>query len=148
MSRTTQEIHFINKIDCKFPYANAHAAEQLIQEAIAISPNAVFKLVEELVRVPESKRKEISIETLCQLLEQTLSKYQHPLVDPICQIGQLLIKEQKTAQSDILSILLKIKNFPGQYAALSIACDASPSSKVDNLYQEIIYFWESKGDAN
>lgn len=73
------EIQFLDKIDCNFPYHDRQEGVRLIEQAATLSTNALFSVIEELCRIPESERLTVSTETLLDLLTLAASKINHPL---------------------------------------------------------------------
>ncbi len=139
---STEEISFINSIDCKFPYQDHTRAIALVEQACAISPNAVFAVVDEISRPPLNES--ISIEfsaTLLSLVEQRLS---HPLVLSIVGIARKLVLNQSIPVTESVLIMCEVEQFPGQYSALSVAyfaCD-DVEGIADAEFNRINAVWE------
>lgn len=143
-----KEVDFIQRVDCKFPYHNFSKAAALIEEAKTVSDNSLFKVVEELVRIPESKNSLVSTDILIQLLDQSFQNYTHPLIEIIYPICLKMIMEEKISSLESISAMLKVKEYLGQYAALSIIYHAAASTtpQLEGLHEEIIQDWKTKAN--
>jgi hypothetical protein len=114
------ETIFINSIDCKFPYSDRPACLTLINEAAALSINAIFFVVEEICRIPSSDRKNVTTDTLMYLLAQTETKFTHPLKELVLETARKMVKGQSLTADEVISKMEIIKKYKGQYAALNI----------------------------
>ncbi len=114
------EIEFLNKIDCNFPYQGRQESMRLIELASRISTNALFSVIEELCRIPESVRPNVSTETLLDLLDTTANKLNHPLKEIIVDAANKMILCQEQTVDETILKMYTVKKYPGQYAALSI----------------------------
>ena len=53
---------FIDRIDYNFTYHNREACLSLIDEAAALSTNAMFFVIEQICRIPFSKKDKVTID--------------------------------------------------------------------------------------
>lgn len=137
------EIQFLDKIDCNFPYQDRHESLLLIEEASTLSTNALFSIIEELCRIPESERSNISCEALLDLLYLTAQKLNHPLKELIVEVAYKMIRRQEITTHDVKTKMEIVKKYPGQYAALStlyFSCDDN-EGKLESIWNNIISEW-------
>ena len=137
------EIQFLDKIDCNFPYHDRKESEHLIEQATRLSSNALFSIIEELCRIPESERSTISPEELLNLLALTASKLNHPLKELVVDAADKMIRRQELLVDDVILKMQCIQKYPGQFAALSIlysSCD-DKDEKLEPIWSEIINEW-------
>ncbi|WP_018342825.1 hypothetical protein [Cytophaga aurantiaca] len=140
-----KEQEFIDKIDCRFPYQNRKKCFDLINEAIALSPNAVFSVIEEICRIPSDERNSTSTFFLIELLTDIRNKFDHPLKEMILSVAQKMVQEEDIDVDDAISKMLVIKNYTGQYAALSIlycSCD-DIHGKLEPVWKSIRHHWHN-----
>lgn len=137
------EIQFLDKIDCNFPYNDRQESELLIKQASTLSTNALFSVIEELCRIPESERSTISTETLLDLLTLTASKLNHPLKDIIVDTADKMIRRQELTVDEAILKMQTVQKYPGQIAALSIlyfSCD-DKDEKLEPIWNNITTEW-------
>ncbi|MEY3240003.1 MAG: hypothetical protein RIR11_1441 [Bacteroidota bacterium] len=137
------EIQFIDKIDCKFPYHDRQESLQLIEQAAALSPNALYSIIEELCRIPHSKRSSVATETLVDLLAITANQLNHPLKELIVDTADKMIRSQELTVEDVILKMQIVQKYPGQFAALSIlyfSCD-DKDGKMEPIWKNIISEW-------
>lgn len=137
------EIQFLDKIDCNFPYQDKQESLRLIEQASSISTNALFSIVEELCRIPESERPNVSTETLLDLLTLTANKINHPLKRIIVETADKMIRREELTVDDVLLKMQTVQKYPGQFAALSIlyfSCD-DKDEKLESTWDNIISKW-------
>lgn len=139
-----KEIQFLDRIDCNFPYLNKEKSIELIKEASLISSNALFSIIEEICRVPKIERQNVSNEILFELLSLTESKLDHPLKSIIIETAKNMINEQDLEVCDIILKMKMIKDFPQQYAALSIVYNSCHDEydKLEPLWEDILNTWK------
>lgn len=137
------EIEFLNKIDCNFPYHDRQESLRLIELASTLSTNALFSVIEELCRIPESERLDVSTETLLDLLAAAANKLNHPLKEFIVDTANKIIHRQELAVDDAILKMQTVQKYPGQYAALSIlyfSCD-DKEERLEPVWDDIINEW-------
>ena len=113
------EGRFVGAIDARFPYRDATRAEALIDEAFAISNNAVMIVVSELVHPPHGRRRPHPAQSISRL-----RRIQDRLRDPTLRaivdaaIGRLAGRElDGTRAATLMDHLAKM---PDCWAALAI----------------------------
>lgn len=137
------EIQFLDKIDCNFPYQDRQESLRLIEQASALSTNALFSVIEELCRIPESERPNVATETLLDLLTLTANKLNHPLKAIIVDTADKMIRRQELMVDDVLLKMQTVQKYSGQFAALSIlyfSCD-DKDGKLEPIWDNIINEW-------
>ena len=140
---TDKEIEFLNKIDCNFPYLDRTQCVNIINEANSISSNSSFSVIEEICRMPQSKRTKISKEILFELLYLVERSFEHPLKTIIIETAKKMINNQLLDIDNVISVMNKIREFKGQYAALSIlyfSCE-DEEDKLKIFWNQIINEW-------
>lgn len=139
-----EEIQFLDKIDCNFPYLDRQKSECLIVQAASLSTNAIFSVIEELCRIPESDRAKISIEQLLDLLSLTASKLNHPLKKLIVDVADKMIRRQQLTVDEAIIKMQTVQKYPGQFAALSIlyfSCD-DKNERLEPIWDSILNGWK------
>lgn len=137
------EIQFLDKIDCNFPYLDRQESLRLIEQASTLSTNALFSIIEELCRIPKSERPNVSIETLLYLLTLTANKVKHPIKGIIIETAGKMIRREELTVDDVILKMQTVQNYPGQFAALSIlyfSCD-DIDEKLEPIWDNIINEW-------
>lgn len=119
------ESEFVAKIDCNFPYESTESSIDLINEAIKISDNAVFSVIEELARIPLSDRSKISRNRLKTLLESINSKFEHPIKDKIIRVAHLIIDEKTQSVEEAMTLMEEVGKYNRLWGALSIVYDSA-----------------------
>jgi hypothetical protein len=142
------EQEFINEIDCRFPYTDTDRAIGLIKSACAISANAAFMVVHELVRIPRSVVVPQAQREL--LLNRVEAALDHPLKQLVIDIARRRINNLPVSESDASDAMRQIGQFPDQYNALAIAyfsCESSTDDElgaVDSAYKEVEGEWRGR----
>ena len=134
---------FLEKIDCNFPYHDRQESMRLINQAATLSANALFSVIEELCRIPDSKKASLSTFILLDLLTLTASKISHPLKELIVDAAEKMIRKQELTVDDVILKMQIVQKYPGQYAALSIlyfSCD-DKEEKLEPIWDRIISEW-------
>lgn len=133
------EGEFILRIDARFPYKDKRRCEVLIEEARAISANAVFMVLHEICRGEwVRKRKPLALE----LLEAWRDAWQHPLVAPLSGCAIALIRGEVISDEQAASLMTLISQHPYQYNALAIAhAAAATPRRLDQLARQVIATW-------
>ena len=137
------EIQFLDRIDCNFPYLNRQESLRLIEQASTLSTNALFSIMEELCRIPESERPNVSIDTLLDLLNLTANRIKHPIKDIIVETAGKMIRREELTVDDVILKMQTVRKYPGQFAALSIlyfSCD-DIDEKLEPVWDNIINEW-------
>lgn len=137
------ESEFLEAIDCRFPFGDRAACLVLVEEACAISANAAFAVVDEIVRPPRSA--EVAVVEQRELLELVFARLQHPLVDVIRPLAELRLDGREATVGEGLAALRAIARHPGQYAALGIASLAADDrdGQLDRADEAIRSAWAS-----
>lgn len=118
------EAEFSDLVDCNFPYNDQPAALALIDQANAISPNAMFKVLHELCRPGEGAS--VTRETLLELIDAWTECMDHPLSSTVASVARGMAFGSDYPVPSAAALMEKIASYEGQYAALSIAylsCD-------------------------
>ncbi len=137
------ETQFLDKIDCNFPYQNRQECLRLIEQASTLSTNALFSVIEELGRIPESERPNVSTKALLDLLTLTANKINHPLKSLIVETADKMIRRQELTVDEVVLKMQTVQKYPGQFAALSIlyfSCD-DKEGKLEPIWDNIINEW-------
>lgn len=137
------EIQFLDKIDCNFPYQDRQESLRLIEQASTLSTNALFSIIEELCRIPESERENVSTGVLLDLLTLTANKINHPLKGLILETADKMIRRQELTVDDVILKMQTVQKYPRQFAALSImyfSCD-DKDEKLEPIWDNINNEW-------
>jgi hypothetical protein len=137
------ESQFIESIECQFPYRDRSRALALTEAACSISPNAAFAVVDEISRPPAGESADPAIASA--VLSHIEARISHPLVSPVITLARRLLTGDTVPVSDAILALRQIEQFPGQYAALSIAYFASDdvAGLADAEYNRIRAVWDA-----
>ena len=137
------ESAFVASIACRFPYQDRVRAIHVTEEACSISSNAAFAVMDELSRPPKGESAPLALSMeLFSLIEKRLS---HPLVQPILALARNLVAGQTVSVAESVSVLRQTEQFPGQYAALSVAyfaCD-DVDGVADMEFNRIRHTWNA-----
>jgi hypothetical protein len=138
-----KELEFIDKIEDNFPFDDYIECVKLIDEAITISPNAVFSVVEEICK--KASEKNVSKAALINFLKQIDSKFNHPLRKLILETAQLIILKEKISIDETIKNIEVLKAYPMQYAALSILCFyiTDVDGKLEKNWKNITAEWNN-----
>jgi hypothetical protein len=140
---TDIEIKFIDSIDCNFPYHDRQKCLRLIDEAAGISVNAIFSVTEEICRIPVSEKEKVQKSYLLDLLAYTKDKFEHPIKEIIFDTADKMIREQDLTVDEVIKGMEIIKEYRGQFAALSIlyfSCD-DKDEKLEPMFNQIRSDW-------
>lgn len=137
------EREFISLIDCRFPYHDRTEAERLIALGCSISSNAAFMIVEEIVRVPASVA--VTAERRLDLLQKTVTRFDHPLKNLILSIAQQVIGGNGLALEQTICAMDEVAAFPNQFCALSVVYSSAtePWEEVERVFQQIVENWKA-----
>jgi len=139
------ESNFISKIDCKFPYNDREACLSLINEAAALSTNSMFMVIHEICRVPSSAKDKVNTDFLIGLLEETKTKFNHPLKDMVLDTAINVVNGHDLTVDEAMLRMVRVKYYKGQYNALSImyfSCD-DKEDRLEPLWDKIISEWNN-----
>lgn len=135
---------FLDKIDCNFPYNDRQECLKLIDQASTLSTNALFGVVEEICRPPRSENAIVSTTILVDLLTLTKDKLNHPLGEIILDVADKMVHGQELTVDDAIAKMQLVKNYPGQFHALSIlyfSCD-DIDGKLEPVWDNILNDWK------
>ena len=143
--KTIRELAFIDQIDGNFPYNNRKECLKLIDEALDISSNSVFAIVEEICRIPDEEREQVPFLSLLELLKIIETKLEHPLKTLVLQVARRMVKQEETPGDEAVINMETLKKFPRQYAALNIFYYSSfdESGKLDKAWDSVINEWDN-----
>ena len=139
-----KEAEFSDLIDCSFPYNDRPHALELIDQANAISPNAMFVVLYELCLPGAGVN--VSKETLLELIDAWAERMDHPLSGPVVSAARVMASGSHYSDPSSAELMEKIALFEGQYAALSIAymsCDDA-NNLLSVREKEIRAKWEAE----
>ncbi len=136
-----KELEFIDKIEDNFPFDNYLESVKLINEAIAISPNSVFAVIEEICKI--AGEEVVDDETLISLLKHIDKKFEHPLRKLMLETAQDIILQEKITVNGVLESMEMVRKYPQQYAALNILVFSTEdkNGKLEKLWNEITTEW-------
>lgn len=142
--KAIQELEFIDKIDSNFPYHDRAECIKLIDEALSISPNSVFAVVEEICRIPDEERENTSYLFLADLLKTIDKKFEHPLKELVFKIAGRMLKQEETSVEEAGKNLEMVRPYPRQYSAMNILYYScfDDDGKLDKLWESIIKEWD------
>jgi len=143
------ESEFIDKIDCNFPYDDRQKASSIIDQACQLSPNAAFMIAHELARPPRGVSDKVDKTVLLDILSELEGKCEHPLKPMVFPICRKMIRGQKVGRKEVLAVLDRLKDYPGQYCAAAIvyfSCDDETSlNEIEERYHALMKAWKGKG---
>ena len=145
--KSNLEEQFIDRIDCNFPYRDNEQCLSLIDEAVSISANSIFKVIEELCRIPISDKQHVSEQYLLELLKLTAEKFENPLKEIIVGTATKMILEEELSVDEVISKMELVRQFPGQFSALSIlyfSCN-DKEEKLEPIWDSILAEWRENG---
>ena len=125
------EAEFNDLLDCNFPYNDRTAALALFDRAKAISPNAMFLVLDEICRPGVGVS--VSKETLLELIDVWAVSMDHPLSAPVVSVARIIASGSECSVPAAAALMEKVAQYKGQYAALSIAYMSCNDS--DNLLE-------------
>jgi translation elongation factor EF-Tu-like GTPase len=117
----------------------------LIDEAKGISTNSVFKVIEEIARIPASKRENVTELELKSLLQKTIDGFEHPFLNSIAKTALLMIEKKEQSVDKAIDIMEEIEKYPEQWSALSLvyfSCD-DINGIADKKFDEIREKWNN-----
>ena len=136
------ELDFINSIEYSFPYEDSSKAEALARQAVAISPNAAFMILHEVVHAPEEVAADAPGRTAA--LHQLERCFRHPLAAPLLPVAKRVMRGESLSPPEAIDTLQRIAPFQGQYNALAFAYSACPGPHGDaaQTYRAIVQRWQ------
>ena len=141
-----KELEFINKIEDSFPFENYLHCLKLIDEAISISSNSVFAVIDEIAKMAGSDS--VSDETLVNLLKHIDKKFEHPLRKLLLETAQNIIFGEKVSIKVAIANMEKVRKHPKQYAALSTLYFSAPDKdgQLEKVWNSITDEWNKNDD--
>lgn len=138
-----KELEFIDKIEDNFPFDNYLESVKLINEAISISPNSVFAVIEEICKI--SGEDVVEEEILISLLKHIDKKFEHPLRKLILETAQNIILQEEITADETLANMELVRVHPQQYAALSILYFSTEDvdGKLEATWNNITTEWNN-----
>jgi hypothetical protein len=135
------ELEFIEKIDCRFPYHAPIEWRRLSARAARISPNAAFMVFHEICRAPA--RTKVSKAQASKILEHLSRRFRHPLVRVISPAVQALVSGKSLSEASALALMRKVAKYPNQFNALSLCYFSAidGSGRADLEYNRIVKKW-------
>jgi hypothetical protein len=135
------EQEFIESIDFSFPYEDKEKAIDLIAQGRAISANASFMVLHEIVRAPS----EVALETKERLYNYWCNGFSHELLEPVKEAASALLASNVISVYRAIELMREIEKHTDQYCALSIvyfSCDDT-EGQADQKYNQVIEQWQS-----
>ena len=141
-----KELEFINKIEDSFPFENYLHCLKLIDEAISISSNSVFAVIDEIAKMAGSDS--VSDETLVNLLKHIDKKFEHPLRKLLLETAQNIIFGEKVSIKVAIANMEKVRKHTKQYAALSTLYFSAPDKdgQLEKVWNSITDEWNKNDD--
>ena len=137
------ERSFVERIDHAFPYHDDAAAERLIREALAISPNAAFAVLYELVHPPRSSQP--LFERRLALIETVAASLTHPAAKYVVPIANRLALGETITVLEAVKAMDEVAPYRGLYAALALVymgCD-DVQGVAERTMERIKTAWEA-----
>ena len=141
---TLKELEFIDKIEDNLPVENYLHTIKVIDEAITISPNSVFAVIEEICK--KADEDVVHEETLINLLQHIDKKFDHPLRKLILETAQNIILQEAGSVKETIANMELVRPYPLQYAALSILyffAEDDEDGTLENLWDNITTEWNN-----
>ncbi|MDP1800743.1 MAG: hypothetical protein Q8L81_05295 [Bacteroidota bacterium] len=138
-----KELEFIDKIEDNFPIENYLHCIKIIDEAITISPNSVFAVIEEICK--NAATDVVHEETLINLLKHIDKKFEHPLRKLILETAQNVILEEEMSMNETIANMEKVREHTGQYSALSVIYFSieDVDGKLEKIWDSITTEWNN-----
>lgn len=136
-----KELEFIDKIEDNFPFENYFESIKLIDEAIKISSNCVFAVVEEICKAANEEG--LPEESLINLLKSIDKKFEHPLRKLILETAQSIILNEEATLDETIANMELVRPHAHQYAALSIIYFSADDvdGKSEKVWNSITTEW-------
>jgi hypothetical protein len=141
-----KELEFIDKIEDNFPFENYVESVKLIDDAIKISPNSVYAVIEEICKAADEEG--LPEEALINLLKNIDKKFDHPLRKLILETAQNIILQEELSIEETIANMEQVRVHPQQYAALSIIYFSvdDEEGKLEKVWNSITTEWNG-GDS-
>ena len=118
------EEEFAQEVEFRFPYEDEEKVASLIQQARAISDNAVFLVLREIVFAPIT----VSPITKRQLYDLWRDGFQHSLTNPVLEAAEALLEGRELPVERVLDLMAAFRDEPRQYHALEILAHSCTDS--------------------
>ena len=137
------ESKFIESIECRFPYHDRTIALEITESGCSISPNAAFAVADEISRPPLGESIDQAIAS--DVLSHIEARVSHPITAALVAFARRLVVGDNISVPEAVALMQEIEQFPGQYAALSIAYFASDdiAGIADAEYNRIKAAWSA-----
>jgi hypothetical protein len=144
-NKTMLELDFIDRIDGAFPYNNRQESLKMIDEALSISANAVFAVIEEIARIPDEERELVPFLSLSDLLNTIEKKFEHPLKPAVLKTARNMLAQVETDVDEAVNNIKSLNKYPRLYAALNIFYYSSfdESGVLDKAWDDVIKEWDN-----
>ncbi|MBA3680220.1 MAG: hypothetical protein H0W73_03395 [Bacteroidetes bacterium] len=141
-----KELEFIDKIEDSFPFENYLHSLKLIDEAISISPNSVFAVIDEIAKIAGGDA--VSEETLINLLKHIDKKFEHPLRKLLLETTQSIILQEEITIEETIANMELVRKHSKQYAALSTLYFSTPDKEgqLEKVWNSITDEWNKNDD--
>lgn len=137
------ETELIEAIDCQLPYDDLPRIRSIVEQAKNISANAVFMVLHEICRPPQSRKLEMSAQLT--LLNAWAQAVEHPLAAVVLPIAEAMIRNHPVSICTSMAAMQEVAKFQNQFNALAIpyfACD-DVDGAVDTLHTSIMQNWNA-----
>lgn len=133
---------FYAHIDCRFPYHDTAAWQQLIAQSLEIGGDAPFLVLHEICRVPSSVT--LNLEQHLAMYAYWKAAFAHPVQNIVEPASLALIQQQLLSDAEVIHIMEQLRAYSKQYSALQVALFACADEQgvVDAKYEEIVSEWQ------
>ncbi|UJS24813.1 hypothetical protein [Thiothrix winogradskyi] len=133
---------FYTHIDCRFPYHDTAAWQQLIAQSLEIGGDVPFLVLHEICRLPTSVT--LNIEQHLAMYAYWKTVFSHCVQDIVEPASLALIQRQLLSDADVIYIMEQLRAYSQQYSALQVALFACVDEQgvVDAKYEEIASEWQ------
>jgi hypothetical protein len=137
---------FSNKIDCNIHYLDKKGLVDLFDEAKLISPNAVYRLIEELMMPPRDLNHSKKVKkNIIWLLEFIHINFNHPTKRAALTVARAKVNGKLLPVGRSIGYMNNIRKQPQLFSLLNIISLAtrrnSKSQLVENFYELIFEEW-------
>jgi hypothetical protein len=86
----------------------------------------------------------VSTDFLLELLNITITKFNHPLQKMIFNCAERMIRGEELSVEEVILKMTVLKKYPGQYSALNVVYFSSEDfpEEIEIVYEEIINEWK------
>lgn len=145
-SSKSREKEFLTLIDAKVPYSDRAEVEELVRTGIAISPNAVFAFIYEVVCPPRSQLQFAKLDDREYALSCVRQKFEHPLKDLVLSVAERSVRGEHISDKEISAGMKTIADYPKQHEALDVLLtSADDSETAEQEFNRIIKLWYPDG---